>query len=86
MNGHTGWPDRATHPLDGAMVIWGSHYRPSEFRACLDGDAVTGNGTLRDGVGPVVTFGDRLEIHAGYRIELGDLPPDVDLSWQRDAS
>jgi len=27
--------------LDGAMIVWGSHYRPSEFAASLAADGAT---------------------------------------------
>jgi hypothetical protein len=42
--------------LDGAIIIWGSHYRPDEFKASLAGDGATVSvaGILRDRVGAVV--------------------------------
>jgi hypothetical protein len=74
--------------IDGAMIIWGAHYRPSEFKVSLiDGGAnVSVTGTLCDRVGPVVTFSDSLDIVSGFRVELGRLPADFDPSWSRDRS
>jgi hypothetical protein len=71
--------------LDGAVIIWGSHWRPDEFDTSLasDGATVSVIGTLRDRIGPVVTFGESLNVAAGFRVELGRLPPDFDPSWSR---
>ena len=72
--------------LDGALLVWGAHYRPSEFDALLadDGAAVAVIGTLRDRIGPVVTFAERLNIEAGFRVELGRVAADFDPAWSRD--
>ncbi len=72
--------------IDGSMIVWGSCYRPNEFRASLSEDrrTVTVTGTLRDSAGPVVTFADSLDIAAGFRVEFGQLPADYDPSWSRD--
>jgi hypothetical protein len=74
--------------LDGSLLIWGTHYRPDEFGARLadDGASIAVVGTLRDRIGPVVTFGDRLSILSGFRVELGSLPADFDPSWSRDCT
>jgi len=74
--------------LDGAIVIWGSHYRPSEFGASLasDGATVSVAGTLRDRIGPVVIFGEQFSIVADFRVESGRLPADYSPSWSRDHS
>ena len=74
--------------LDGAMIIWGSHYRPDEFKASLasDGATVSVTGALRDRIGPVVTFAECLNVVSGFRLELGRLPPSFDPSWDRDRS
>ena len=74
--------------IDGAVIVWGQHYRPSEFDARLsaDGDAVTLEGTLCDRCGTVVTFGERTTIRASYRIDVGTLPPDFAAGWRRDES
>ena len=71
--------------LDGSMIIWGAHYRPSEFVAGLndDGATVVLSGILRDQHGPVVIFGDCLSVSASFRVELGDLPADYDPGWSR---
>ncbi len=70
------------------MIVWGTHYRPSEFVARLaeDGDTVTVGGTLHDRIGPVVTFGERLYVLCGFRVEVGRLPAYFDPSWTRDRS
>jgi hypothetical protein len=70
----------------GCLIVWGERYRPSEFDATLadDGRTVALTGTLRDSCGAVVTFGETLEIHAGYSVEVGELPSDYDPSWTRD--
>jgi hypothetical protein len=39
---------------------------------------------LRDGIGPVVTFGECLEVLCGFGVELGSLPDNYDTSWSRD--
>ncbi len=72
--------------LDGAMIVWGTHYRPSEFatRLAEDGDTLTVGGTLHDRIGPVVTFGERLTVLYGFRVEVGRLPTNFDPSWSRD--
>ncbi len=72
--------------LDGAIVIWGARYRPSEFGASLaaDGATVSVTGTLRDRIGPVVIFGEQFSIVADFRVESGCLPLDYDASWSRD--
>jgi hypothetical protein len=72
--------------LDGSAVVWGSHYRPDEFGLSLaaDGATVSVWGRLRDRVGPVVTFGDCLDVLSGFRVELGSLSADFDPSWSRD--
>ena len=74
--------------LGGSMIIWGSHYRPSEFEARLTDDrqTVALAGVLRDRIGPVVAFGDCLDVRAPYSVELGDLPPDYDPSWRKDTT
>lgn len=72
--------------LEGALIVWGEHYRPSEFDAQLDGDTVVCSGMLRDRCGTVVTFGDRLDILAPYRVDVGELPDDYDGSWSKDRS
>ena len=40
--------------INGAIIVWGAHYRPSEFTACLteDGATVVVEGILRDRLGP----------------------------------
>ena len=72
--------------LDGALIVWGSQYRPSEFDALLaiDGTTVALLGTLRDRVGPVVTFAECINIRAGFRVEVGSIPATYDPSWSRD--
>lgn len=72
--------------LDGALLVWGAHYRPSEFDALLadDGATVAVLGTLRDRLGPVVAFAECLRVSAGFRVEIGRLAPDFDPSWSRD--
>ena len=72
--------------LQGAIIIWGQCYRPSEFDATLadDGRTVTLRGTLRDSCGAVVTFGESLDVDAVYGVEIGELPADYDPSWTRD--
>lgn len=72
--------------LRGFMIVWGSHYRPAEFDALLadDGQTVALVGTLRDRIGPVVTFGECHDVRASYTVEVGELPPDYDPSWSRD--
>ena len=72
--------------LCGAIIVWGSHYRPCEFDARLtdDGQTVALVGTLRDRIGPVVTFGEHLDVQTPYTVEVGELPPDYDPSWSRD--
>ncbi len=72
--------------LDGALIVWGRRYRPSEFDARLDGDTISMSGTLRDRRGIVVTFGDAMIVSAGYSVEVGALPADFDPSWRRDES
>jgi hypothetical protein len=73
--------------LGGSIIVWGQHYRPSEFGACLadDGQTVALVGTLRDRIGKVVTFREYLDVRAPYSVELGKLPPDYDPAWQREA-
>lgn len=72
----------------GSIIVWGAHYRPYEFQACLteDGATVGLAGTLRDRLGTVVIFGDHLTVAAGFRVEIGRLPADYDPSWSRDRS
>jgi hypothetical protein len=72
--------------LDGSMIVWGAHYRPSEFYAPLatDGATVALQGTLRDRVGSVVTFDEHLSLATSVRVEVGDLPQDFDPAWSRD--
>lgn len=72
--------------LDGAMIVWGTHYRPSEFAARLAkaASSVSIGGTLRDRIGPVVTFGECLAVLCGFRVEVGRLPANFDPSWTRD--
>lgn len=69
-----------------SAVVWGSHYRPDEFDIHLaaDGATVSVWGTLRDRIGPVVTFGESLNVLSGFPLELGSLPADYDPSWSRD--
>ncbi len=43
-------------------------------------------GVLRDRIGPVVTFGDCLDVRAPYSVELGELAPDYDPSWRKDTT
>src|SRR5256885_433169 len=73
--------------LGGSIIIWGQHYRPSEFGAFLDCEAQTVAlvGTLRDRIGRVVTFREYLDVRAPYSVELGCLPSDYDPAWQREA-
>jgi hypothetical protein len=68
--------------FSGCLIVWGEHYRPPEFDAALadDGHTVTLADTLRDSRGAVLTFGETLEIHAGYSVEMGELPADYDRS------
>ena len=72
--------------LDGSAIVWGAHYRPSEFDALLadDGATLAVLGTLRDRLGPVVTFAECLNISSGFRVEIGRLPADFDPAWNRD--
>lgn len=72
--------------LDGAIIVWGSHARPSEFAASLaaDGATVSVVGTLRDRIGPVVTFAECLTVSSSFRVEAGHLAADFDPSWKRD--
>lgn len=42
--------------------------------------------TLHDRIGTVVVFGDCLDERAPYSVEMGDLPPDYDPSWRKDAA
>lgn len=72
--------------IAGALIIWGAHYRPSDFHARLsaDGATITLAGELRDRYGDVVTFGDVLEVAAGFRVDAGRLPDGYDASWTRD--
>jgi hypothetical protein len=73
--------------LEGSLIVWGSHYRPNEFDARRDDDGgtVAVVGTLHDRIGPVVTFGECLNILSGFRVELGSLPADFDPSWAETA-
>jgi hypothetical protein len=62
--------------LGGSIIVWGAHYRPSEFGAYLadDGQTVARVGTLRDRIGPVLTFGDCFDVHAAcppLRVPIG---------------
>jgi hypothetical protein len=72
--------------LDGAIIVWGAHYRPNEFSALLadDGATVRLLGRLHDRCGPVVTFGQHLEVDASFRVQIGVLPANFDPSWSRD--
>ena len=74
--------------LDGALLVWGAHYRPSEFDALLsdDGATVAVLGTLRDRLGPVVTFAQCLNVLSGFCVEIGRLPADFDAAWDRDCT
>jgi hypothetical protein len=74
--------------LAGAIIVWGAHYRPSEFDAHLaeDGRSVALAGALSDRIGLVVTLGDYLDAIASYSVDVGELPPDFDTSWRRDNS
>src|SRR5436309_3196944 len=62
--------------IDGALLVWGSRYRPNEFDARLDGEAISLDGTLRDSDGVVVTFSDQMMVFADYSVEVGELSPD----------
>jgi hypothetical protein len=66
-----------------SILIWGAHYRPSEFQALLaeDGASMRIEGMLCDRVGPVVTFADSIEIASSFRVEVGDLPAEFDGTW-----
>lgn len=68
------------------LFVWGAHYRPSEFWALLEDDGATVRllGRFYDRCGPVVEFGQHLEVDAGFRLQIGDLPADFDPSWSRD--
>lgn len=72
--------------LGGAVIIWGAHYRPSDFDARLgdDGCTITLHGELCDRLGAVVTFGEQLDVATGYSVEIGALPEGYDGSWTRD--
>jgi hypothetical protein len=74
--------------LCGSIIVWGSHYRPAEFESRLtdDGQTVALVGTLRDRIGPVVTFGEHLDVRASYSVEVGELPADYDPPWSRDST
>ena len=69
--------------IGGSIIIWGAHYRPSEFKAGVteDGATVAVAGTLCDRLGPVVIFGDCLSVGAGFRVEMGRLPADYLPAW-----
>jgi hypothetical protein len=43
-------------------------------------------GTLRDRIGPVVTFGEHTDVRASHSVEVGELPADFDPAWSRDNS
>jgi hypothetical protein len=72
--------------LHGSLIVWGAHWRPSEFDARLaeDGQTVALVGTLRDRIGPVVTFRECIDVRASYSVVVDDLPPDYDPAWNRD--
>ena len=72
--------------IHGHAIVWGSHDRPSEFDLSVADDRRTMSieGTLRDRLGLVVTFGACLDIQSGFRVELGSLREDYDPSWSRD--
>jgi hypothetical protein len=72
--------------LEGALIVWGAHYRPDEFGAYLADDRATVAvlGTLRDRLGPVVTFAEHFRIASGFRVEVGRLPTRYDPAWRRD--
>jgi hypothetical protein len=69
-----------------SIIVWGAHYRPCEFNALLadDGQTVALVGTLRDRIGPVVVFGECVDVSASYSVEVGDVPADYDPSWSKD--
>lgn len=66
--------------IDGAIIVWGAHYRPNEFEACLteDGATVVVAGILRDRFGVVVMFRNHLSVSASFRVELGRLAANFD--------
>ena len=68
--------------IRGSAAIWGLHCRP--YTSPETETTVSVEGMLRDRVGPVVTFGDRLDILSGFRIELGSLADDHDPPWSLD--
>ena len=72
--------------VDGALIIWGRRYRPSEFDARLEDDEVRLLGRLSDERGVVVEFREQMVAAAGYSVEVGELPENFDASWQRDES
>jgi hypothetical protein len=65
----------------------GQHYRPgeSDVRLAEDGATVSVSGVLRDRLGVVVTLADVLDVCARFSVEAGELPPDYDPSWRREA-
>ena len=70
--------------LEGALVVYGSASR-DRYDVRLDGDDVRLDGTLWDGVGPVVSFGaDALRCHAKVLIEHGVLSDEEDGAWRRE--
>lgn len=72
--------------LDGAMIVWGQRYRPSELEARVADGEVRVRGVVRDRLGPIATFDDDLRIVGPWSLEFGELPPDYDASWRRDES
>ncbi len=73
--------------LGSGVIVWGQHYRPAEADVHLseDGTTVAVSGVLRDCIGVVVTLGDVLDVQEGFAFEVGELPPDFDPSWRREA-
>jgi hypothetical protein len=74
--------------VDGALIVWRCHFRPSDLTALLadDGASVSITSTRRDRIGPIVILGERLSIVADLRVECGRLPPDHNPSGSRDRS
>jgi hypothetical protein len=73
--------------LGTGVIVWGAHYRPgeSDVRLAEDGTTVSVSGVLRDRLGVVATLGDVLDVGARFSVEAGELPPDYDPAWKREA-
>ena len=71
--------------LPGALMVYGDA-KPDRYNVRLDGEEVRIDGTLRDRIGPAISFGDdSMRCHTEVRINVGVLLEDYNGSWQREA-